>query len=249
MEEKQGRRHTNHVIIVTSDAVDANVRQFKIRTWILGVVIILLFAIFGALLGYLFYEERIWATAIDKSNQQLQKMEALANENEQVKAKMEEKELELTEEIQNLQDEIVVLSTTLNQTVDHEKELMDELEGLCVPNGFPLNGSASSIEVTEGENPMAKIVTSEGVMVVATAKGTVIAVNDDVDFGHNVWIDHGNGYVTIYRNQNEPTVKLGDEVYQGTTLFLISGDGITVGYQVLINGEYADPLAVMEIKG
>ena len=249
MEENQSKRHKNHVIIVTSDAVDANVRQFKIRTWILGVLIILLFAIFGALLGYLFYEERIWQTAIDKSNQQLRKMEALATENEQVKSRMEDREMELKQDISSLQDEIVVLSTTLNQTADSEKVLREQLESLSVPNGFPLNGSASSIEVTGEDQPLAKIVTSEGVMVVATAKGTVIAVNDDVDFGHNVWIDHGNGYVTIYRNQNEPTVKLGDEVYQGTTLFLIAGDGITVGYQVMINGEYADPLAVMEIKG
>ena len=33
-------------------------------------------------------------------------------------------------------------------------------------------------------------------MVVATAAGTVTAVNDDGDYGHNIWVDHGNGYVT-----------------------------------------------------
>ena len=67
MEGSKQKHTTNHVIIVTSDAVDANVRQFKIRTWVLGLIVIVLFAVFGALLGYLFYEERIWQAAIDKS--------------------------------------------------------------------------------------------------------------------------------------------------------------------------------------
>ena len=249
MEGNQGKRHTNHVIIVTSDAANANVRQFKIRTWILGLIIIFLFALFGALLGFLFYEERIWQTAIEKSNQQLQKMEALAVEKDQVKADMEKKELELTEEIQNLQDEVQILSTTLNQKVESEKNLTEELEGLCIPTGFPLNGSAYSIESETGANGGIKISASSGVMVIATARGTVIAINDDVEYGHNVWVDHGNGYVTVYRCQKDPAVKLGDEVFQGATIFLVEEENVMVGYQMLLDGNYVNPLDVIEIKG
>ena len=249
MEGNQEKHRTNHVIIVTSDAANANVRQFKIRTWVLGLIVVLLFAAFGALLGYLYFEERIWQAAIDKSNQQLQKMEVLANEKDQVKLQMEKREQELTEEIQSLRDEVQLLSTTLNQKVESEKAMTEEIERLSVPTGFPLNGSATSIEAETGDNIGMKITTSAGVMVIATAKGTVIAVNDDVEYGHNVWVDHGNGYITIYRNQSEPAIKEGDEVYMGTTIFLVEEGGVMVGYQMMKDGEYMDPLEVIEIKG
>ena len=123
-ENKPKRR--NHVIIVTSDAVDANVRQFKIRTWVLGLIVIVLFAAFGALLGYLVYEENIWAAAINKSNQQLRAMEVLAKENEKVKADMEAKELSLTQQIEALENEVQVLSTNLNEKLENEKRMGDD---------------------------------------------------------------------------------------------------------------------------
>ena len=249
MEDKKAKRRTNHVIIVTSDAVDANVRQFKIRTWVLGLIVIFLFAAFGALIGFLFYEERIWQAAIEKSNQQLKKMETLASEKDQVKAEMEQKELELTEEIQNLKDEVQILSTTLNQKVESEKNLTETIEALSIPTGFPLNGSATSIEAESGEKLGVKIETSANTMVVATAKGTVIAVNDDLDYGHNCWVDHGNGYVTIYRNNGTLAIKQGDEIYQGTTIFLTDESSTTIVYEMMQGGEYIDPLEHVDIKG
>ena len=86
-------------------------------------------------------------------------------------------------------------------------------------------------------------------MVIATAKGTVIAVNDDVEYGHNVWVDHGNGYISIYRNASSPAVKVGDEVYMGTTVFLVGDGANMVGYQMMYQDEYVNPLDVIEIKG
>lgn len=249
MEGKKPWRLTNHVIIVTSDAADADVKRFKIRTWVLALVVLLLFAVFGALLGYLFYEERIWQAAIDKSNQQLRAMEALQTENERIKTELEARELELLEEIQSLQDEVLVLSTTLNQKVESERQLNEELEKFYIPTSFPLNRSAYSIEAVGEAHYTAKITTSAGNMVVATAKGTVIAVNDDLEYGHNVWVDHGNGYITIYRNQGDPMVEQGDVVYQGTTIFMIGDKGTDLGYEIMLNGEYLNPIDVIEIKG
>ncbi|MBO4748734.1 MAG: peptidoglycan DD-metalloendopeptidase family protein [Lachnospiraceae bacterium] len=245
----QKRQWTNHVIIVTSDAKDAEVRQIKIKTWILGLIVILVFALFGALIGFLFYEERIWQAAIEKSNGQLRQMEAMAEENEKVKAQMESNELELRGQIQALSDEVQVVSKTLNQKVESEKALMEELEKLSIPSNLPLNGSAYSIESEGTDKPVAKIVSYAGNLVVATAKGTVIAVNEDVVYGHNVWIDHGNGYVTIYRNASDPMVKQGDMVYQGTTIFVLDAASTQVGYQMMKDGEYVNPLDVIDIKG
>ena len=86
-------------------------------------------------------------------------------------------------------------------------------------------------------------------MVVATAGGTVTAVNDDSEYGHNIWVDHGNGYVTIYRNSGEVKVKQGEAVTQGTTLFLITGENSKLGYQMLKDGVYIDPMEMLNISG
>lgn len=32
----------------------------------------------------------------------------------------------------------------------------------------------------------------------AAANGTVVAVTSDAHYGNQVWIDHGNGYATLY---------------------------------------------------
>ena len=83
---------------------------------------------------------------------------------------------------------------------------------------------------------------AEGSMVVATAGGTVIAVNDEGEYGHNIWIDHGNGYITIYRNQGDVKVKQGETVTQRTTLFLIGADNTKLGYQMMKDGAYINPM-------
>lgn len=249
METNKHKTLTNHVIIVTSDAVDANVKQIKIKTWLLVLIVMFLFALIGALIGYLYYEENRWQTAIDKTNRQLQTVESLQQENAQVKSQLEERELELTEQIQTLQGENQVLSVALNQKIEIEKNLTEELAKIYLPKSFPLNGAASSMELADEASNTVKIKTAEGIMVVATAKGTVIAVNDELEYGHNVWVDHGNGYVTIYRNQGDPVVKQGDIVYQGTTLYVVGEDNTELGYQIMLDGEYVNPMDVIDIKG
>ena len=250
METSKRRPLTNHVIIVTSDAADANVKQFRIKTWLSILLVFLLFAFIGALIGYLVYEESIWETAIEKSNRQVEAMEKLQQENEQVKARMEARELELTDEIQGLMDENQLLATNLNEKIENEKYLTEELAKISIPTSFPLNGSASTMELLgeETQNTV-KIVSAEGTMVVATAKGTVIAVNDELEYGHNVWVDHGNGYITIYRNQGDPVVKQGDIVFQGTTLYVVGDSNTELGYQMMLDGEYINPMDILDIKG
>lgn len=249
MEEKKKIGLKNHVLIITSDAADAGVKQFRIRSWILGVIVFVVCVIIGALAGYLVYEERIWQAAIEKSNNQLRVMEQLQVENDRMKEEWEAQEEKLQEELLDQKEEIQILSTTLNQKVESEKALKEQLEEMCRPTGFPLNGSASSLEVTGDEKPVAKITTSAGILVVSTGRGTVISVNDDVDYGHNVWVDHGNGYVTVYRYQGDPTVKNGDSVFPGTTLFVVEEKHLEVGYQILLDGVYLNPAETMNIKG
>ncbi|MCM1569345.1 MAG: M23 family metallopeptidase [Roseburia sp.] len=248
MQVKKHRRKINHVVIVTSDAADASVKQFRIRPWILETIIVILCIIIGAMVGYLIYEEKIWDTAIRKNNERIAVMEQLEQENEELQRTMQEREDDFNAEVESLNDKILVLSNTLEKKVQSENELMEQLNSQSTPTEFPLNGPANVEEVTEG-TPMCIFTASEGTTVVATASGTVMAVNDDVEYGHNVWIDHGNGYITIYRNQGDVNVKLGDRVVQGTTLYVIGTDNMQLGYQMMQDNEYMNPMDMLAISG
>ena len=244
MQRKKHKRKMNHVVIVTSDAVDANVKQFRIRPWVLQLIILLLCVIIGVLIGVLVYEGQIW-DAVSRSN--TEKQETILALQEECQTLVDEKKA-LESQIAELNEEIQILSNTVNEKVQTENELKAQLEQQSLPTDFPLNGSASMEEITSGD-PMCVFTASVGITVVATANGTVTAVNDDGEYGHNVWVDHGNGYVTVYRNQGDPTVKEGDSVVQGTTLFMIGEDNTKLGYQMLKDGVYISPMDMLAING
>ncbi len=249
MQRKKHKRKVNHVVLVTSDSVDANVRQFKIKPKILRVIIIILCILLGVIIGYITYEEKIWETALQKNIAQQVIIDELKKENESILTEYQTKEADLQVEIQGLNDKLQILSETLNEKVESEKELSQRLEKQSLPTEFPLTGSASMEESTDSGIPICIFTASEGTSVIATASGTVIVVNEEPDYGHNIWVDHGNGYVTIYRNGGDAAVKQGDLVVQGTTLFIIGKDNKKLGYQMMLEGTYIKPVEMLVISG
>lgn len=243
--QSKHKRRTKHVVIVTSDAVDANVRQFRIRPWVLQTVIVVLCVLIGALIGYIFYEDQIWNAVDARSDAQIEAMNTL----EQEKTDLESQITVLETEITSLNEQISILSETVSQKTQSETELSEQLESQSLPTEFPLSGAATMEESEADGNPICVFTATEGNMVVAAASGTVTAVNDDVEYGHNVWVDHGNGYVTIYRNQGDARVEEGDTVVNGTPLFLIGEDNDTMGYQMMLDGEYINPMELLDVKG
>lgn len=84
--------------------------------------------------------------------------------------------------------------------------------------------------------------------------GSVLLADIDSVYGYQVQIDHGNGYISIYRSGTEPKVKNGDEVTRGTLLFEMESDdddenASRMGYQIMKDGEYIKPTEVLEING
>lgn len=251
MDRKGHKRKNNHVVIVTSDSTAAGVKNFRIRPWMLQTIILILCVIIGALIGYFVYEKDIWEAELQQAARQADAIGVL----EQEKAGLEEQIADLESQITALNDQIAalnddnrILSNTINQKTQSEAELTDRFEKLYVPVKFPLNGGATMDEVS-GEEMLCVFNAQKGSLVVATANGTVMAVNDDAEYGHNVWIDHGNGYVTIYRNEGEVKVEQGKTVTQGTTLMLISDENSKLGYQIMKDGEYVDPMEMLNISG
>lgn len=250
-ERKKHKHQRNHVIIVTSDAVDADARQFQIKPWLLQTMIIVGCVIVGAVLGYFIYEKDVWEVA----NQKIDEQKVLVEDQKSIVASKEDEIQALNQQIKDLEaeiaardDKINILSETVNQKSAEVEGLVETLAAQALPTEYPLTGSAS-IEESKGENPISIFTASAGITVVATASGTVTAINEDAEYGHNVWVDHGNGYVTIYRNQGDSNVKLGDEVAQGTTIFIIGTDNTKFGYQIMKDGTYIDPMEMLSISG
>lgn len=157
----------------------------------------------------------------------------------------------LLTENEELQEKVAILSDTVNSQVQREQERQAEIAQSYVPTGFPLKGTASYSD-TETEldgNPAAIFQASQGTSVIATANGTVSSITGDTEVGYIVMIDHGNGYYSVYRNGARPKVKEGDTVTIMTEIFAIEVGKETLGYQIIENNEYIDPLSLMETYG
>lgn len=270
MEKKRHKRKNNHVVIVTSDAVNADVKQYRIKPWVLQTIIFFLCVIIGAMIGYIIYEKDIWEASVkqtlawqdeaDRKEQEKEELlQAMVEQQKQydeqaaaLNGVIDDKNQEIDElqhSIDGLEEQIKILSDTLAKKIQNEEALQERLNGYFLPTGFPLTGAATIEEATD-ENPMCIFkANATGALVVATAEGTVIAVNADAEYGQNVWIDHGNGYVTIYRNQGEIKVKQGQTVTCGTTLFIMGKEDTQLGYQMMKDGVYINPIDMLAING
>ncbi len=237
MQKRKHRRKVRRIVIFTSNAVDAKTRQFRIHPFVTALLTIVICCMIGAIIGYFIYEKQIWDRYNDRVSVQ-----------EETIASLEEDKKALEAEIEDLNAKMEALSTAVNEKAHAAEELQEELTLQSLPTDYPLTGSAGIEEVTTGY-PMVVFTASEGITVVASAKGTVSSIEQDETYGNKVTIDHGNGYVSIYYNKGEPQIKVGDEVAKGTTLYLIGTDNKEMAYQILLNGSYIKPTDMLSING
>ncbi len=250
MGRNRHKRKNNHVVIVTSDAADSRMKQFRIRPWFLQTVIVILCIIIGALIGYFIYEKDIWAAELEKNMTRNEAIDILEQEKAELEgqvAELNEVIAGLNEETSKLNEKVKILSETVSQQVAAESELSGQLERRYIPTRLPLSERATMENVTEDLTCV--FTAGAGSLVVATADGTVTVVTEDPEYGHNVWVDHGNGYTTIYRNQGDVKVKQGETVTQGSTLFVISDESSKLGYQMMQGDAYINPMDMLEISG
>ena len=245
MADDKQKPKINHFVFVTTDDKDAELKRYQVRPWLLWLVIAVLCILLGAMLGYISYEERIWRAVDARSDEQVAAIKSLRETN----AQLEQDKLELETQIVGLNETVQILSETVSQKTQSESELKAQIEKQSLPTEFPLNGSATMEEKTIDDAPICIFDASVGSAVVATASGTVTGVKDDAKYVHSIWVDHGNGYVTIYRNAGEPRVQVGDSVVCGAALYIIEERKEKMGYQMMKDGQYISPMEMLAISG
>lgn len=237
MSKNRHKRKVRHILIYTTDAVDADTKQVRIHPWVLAGVTLIVCCVLGAVIGYAVYEGELWGRIREHD----------ASQNAALIAAQDEKDA-LQEKIDEQDAKIEMLSITIQDQTQQIADLQAQIAEQSVPTDYPLTGSASMTVITDGD-PMVEFTATEGSTVVAAGKGVVTAVEEDEVYGSRVVIDHGNGYVSIYRNKGESQVKAGDEVASGTTLFMVTEDNRQLGYQIKENDVYIDPTTIIAIKG
>lgn len=248
MKTKKHKRKTNRVVIIASDAADAGVRHLRFSHWVFRVLVVVFCVAVGYVVGRILYEEQYKSKVWEIANQRIAEAQAANEEMQEKLAAAEAGSLDMQSQVIALNSKIDLLSDTVNQKTEEMNALAEKIQQQGIPSRFPMTGSASIEEITEGE-PACILNGTEGTVVVAAATGVVTEVGEDADYGSRVVLDHGNGYVTIYRNKGDCLVKAGDTVAQGGALYYIGSDNTRLGYQIQQDGTYISPMQLIDISG
>ena len=89
------------------------------------------------------------------------------------------------------------------------------------------------------------VAVARGTPIKASAPGKVLAVDDYFFNGKTVFLDHGNGLITMYCHLDQSEVKTGDMVSKGQPIALSGQSGRATGphlhWSVILNGAMIDP--------
>ncbi len=236
-ENGKSKRRFNYTIMIFTDSKEGRIRQLRIDP---GVVESLFIILLTAVVILCVVNSRRGDTIAELEKEKQKQME-------QIETLTEEKQnLELLHD--ELSGKVTILSDTINQKVEQEEAKEAEEAQAHMPVGFPMSSSASMQEA-DTEEPMVKLNGSEGTSIVASGAGTVLSITTGSTYLHCVQIDHGNGYVSIYRNDGEVMVKEGDELVRGSIIFVIGEENTELGYQITYDEKYMDPMDLLNIDG
>lgn len=235
--EQQSKKKNKFALLLVTQKDNNNIRRHLISSAIVEVLAILLFmAVVAVVCGFIYLN----ITLDDARREIVSQMVTITNLTDENEA--------LTVENATLSSKVTVLSETVSMKAANEDAISHETVENALPKGFPLSGSATMEEITEGD-PMLKFTAAQGVNVVTTGTGTVSSVDADEVYGNKIVVDHGNGYQSVYRNKGTPLVKTGEELGKGYILFTIGEENQELGYQIRKDEAFIDPMMIIDING
>lgn len=88
-----------------------------------------------------------------------------------------------------------------------------------------------------------KITTKKGDAVKSMFSGTVRLSRNNKNYGNVIVVRHGNGLETMYANNAENLVKVGDEVKAGQTIAIVGTEGgeTYCRFAIMVNGDRINP--------
>ena len=256
MKLKTRKSKKSYTVLIISDSARNQRKEFHINAGLAGTVMLGSFLLLVGVVCYVVYSVITLSDSLERFRLQADQIVKLQEEIEQLEAEAEglkaEKE-EMAEQINNLND-------TVDQHAQVQQALAAEEEEAHIPRGFPLSGTAQlKTEETADDDEEGMrahedrkeviFAASEGINVIASGTGTVLSVDVDVDYGNVVSIDHGNGYISIYRNNGTPVVKAGNEITRGAILYVVGEDNAELGYSISKDDTYIEPMEMIEING
>ncbi len=250
-------RHKRHYtfMIISGDS-DGSTRSLHLNHFKTQLMAYTLFIIGVAIVCYIIYSAMMISSLRRLQAEQKVQIEKLQQENTNLEAANSQ-----------LQTETLQLSAAINKRLEDEQLSAEEAEGLAIPSGFPLTGTASMVpaaddltatEVTEitdenkdevSGNPIVVFTAADGSSIIASGTGTITSVTTDTKFGNSVTIDHGNGYISIYRNGSDPLVSEGATIDKGDIIFVVTKDNLKLGYQIMQDDKFINPEDLIEIDG
>ena len=85
MRTKKHKRKTNHMVIVTSDAVDGQVRHLRFNHWVTQILMVIFCVVIGYVAGLIIYGEQYKSRIWDTANRRIEEIQA---ENEQLQEQL-----------------------------------------------------------------------------------------------------------------------------------------------------------------
>ena len=266
LRESRHRKKIRRQMIVASSDVNEKIKPVRIHKGLIVTGVACVSIALGLSIGYFANEAGIikgYTEGIEVRNERISILESELSV--------------LRETVDSKESEIQILSQTVGAKNDELEALRTMYESAFIPTEFPMSGSATMTLTSDGDIPVIIFNGSEGDFCKAAASGTVIEIRtnpkeeDDgsiaeyyvagentdsdkkevVDLGYYtvITIDHGNGYVTVYMNDGDAVVSEGDNVSAGNTLYNLKSGNTSVGYKILLNGQYINPEEVMIISG
>lgn len=237
--KERKRRKSKFFLLLVTEKEDGVIRQHHIGSTAIELAGIVLFLVIVLVVCRLIYDSITLQNMHQEMISQISQINTLTDENES-----------LTVENATLNSKITVLSETVSKKMATEDAISQEESENAMPKGFPLSGTATMEEATDSEeHPMLEFTAADGVNIVSTGTGVVLSIDADEQYGNKIVIDHGNGYQSIYRNNGTPLVKTGETLGKGYILFTVGEDNTKLGYEIMQNEEYIDPMTLIEING